>query len=89
MVLCVVVEVLEADTLTEAPTDTVMDSATVGDGLAVLDACIDGDDSVETEACNDSLNTDVPVASNVAEVEYETIGDILGALESEATAEDV
>ena len=83
------VEVLEADPLTEAPIDTVMDSATVDEGLAVLDACIDGDDSVETEACNDSLNTDVAVASNVAEVEYETIGDILGALESEATAEDV
>jgi hypothetical protein len=29
------------------------------------------------------------VASNVAEVEYETIGDRLGTLESEAAAEDV
>ena len=83
------VEVLEADTLTEAPTDTVIDSATVDEGLGVLEASTDGDDSVETEACNDSLNTDVPVASNVAEVEYEAIGDRLGALESEAAADDV
>ena len=83
------VEVLEADTLTEASIDTVMDSATVDEGLTVLDVCTDGDDSVEIEACNDSLNTDVAVASNVVKVEYETIGDRLGALESEAAAEDV
>ena len=54
-----------------------------------MDLCTDGDDSVETEACNDPLNTDVPVASNVAEVEYESIGERLGALESEAAADVV
>jgi hypothetical protein len=44
------VDVLEADILTEGSIDTVMDSATVDERLAVLDACTDGDDSVETEA---------------------------------------
>ena len=89
MLLCVIVEVLDADTLMEAPTETDMDSAAVDDGLGVLDGCTDGDNSAETEACNDSLKAGVPVESNVAEVEYESIGDRLGTLESEAAAEDV
>jgi len=66
-----------------------MDSAIVDEGFTVLDVCTDGDDSVETETCKDSLDTDVPVASSVVKVEYETIGDRLGTLESEAAAEDV
>jgi hypothetical protein len=89
MLLCVIVEVLDTDTLMEAPIETVMDSAAVDDGLGVLDGCTDGDDSADTEPLKDSLDTGVPVASSVAEVEYESIGDRLGALESEAAAEDV
>ena len=73
----------------EAPIETVMDSAAVDDGLGVLDGSTDGDDSADTEPFKDSVDTGVPVESNVAEVEYESIGDRLGTLESEAAAEDV
>ena len=73
----------------EGSTETVIDSAVVDECWGVLDGCTDGDDSEETEPFKDSVDTGVPVDSNVAEVEYESIGDRLGALESEAAAEDV
>jgi len=83
------VEVLDPDTLMEGSTETDMDSAVVDECWGVLEGCTDGDDFAETEACNDSLDTDVLVDSNVAEVEYESIVDRLGTLESEAAADDV